>query len=245
MNDSAFSGLGPNPPSRDEVASGVDAALTEPATPQFGLLEVIEAFTAMRHEFRTQSREHRPLANSITVAADSLRRIESTLDQKLDAAAGGTDSQSLLEIIIDLDISLQRAVSATANRIIESESQQTELANSVRRLFDQSGLMGRWFANRFFNNVIQTIQASNKPKPDSTDDGIRMLLVRLRRMMAEKGVQRIETMGQPFDAETMEAISTVASDNVSAGSVAEEISPAYYYQGRLVRFAEVKVAKAV
>lgn len=245
MSDSTFTDLGDSPPSRDEVASSVDAVSTEPAAPQFGLLEVIEAFTAMRHEFRTQSREHRPLADSITTAADSIRRIESTLDEKLAAAAGETDAQSLLEIIIDLDISLQRAADATANRIVESESQQTELVNSVRRLFDQSGWMGRWFGKRFFNNVIQTIQANDNPKPDSTADGIRMLVVRLRRMMAEKGVQRTQTLGQPFDAETMKAISTVASDNVSVGSVAEEISPAYFYQTRLVRFAEVKVAKAV
>ena len=245
MNDSTSSELSPNSPSRDAADSRVDAVATEPEAPQFGLLEVIEAFTAMRHEFRTQSREQRPLADSITAAADSLHRIESTLDQKLDAATGETDSQSLLEIIIDLDISLQRAVDATANRAAESESQQTELVDSVRRLFDQSGWMGRWFGKRFFNNVIQTIQANNQPETDSTAEGIQILLVRLRRMMADKGVQRTETTGQPFDAETMKAISTVASETVSAGSVAEEISPAYFYQGRLIRFAEVKVAQAV
>ena len=245
MNDSTSSELSPNSQSPDAADSRVDAVATEPEAPQFGLLEVIEAFTAMRHEFRTQSREHRPLADSITAAADSLHRIESTLDQKLDAATGETDSQSLLEIIIDLDISLQRAADATANRIVESGNQQTELVDSVRRLFDQSGLMGRWFGKRFFNNVIQTIQANNQPKTDSTAEGIQMLLVRLRRMMADKGVQRTETTGQPFDAETMKAISTVASETAAAGSVAEEISPAYFYQGRLIRFAEVKVAQAV
>ena len=105
--------------------------------------------------------------------------------------------------------------------------------------------MGRWFGKRFFNNVIQTIQATSQPKPDSTAEGIQILLVRLRRMMADKGVQRTETTGQPFDAETMKAISTVASETVPVGSVAEEISPAYFYQGRLIRYAEVKVAQAV
>ena len=245
MNDSTSSELSPNFPSPDAADSRVDAVATEPEAPQFGLLEVIEAFTAMRHEFRTQSREQRPLTDSITAAADSLHRIETTLDQKLDAVAGETDSQSLLEIIIDLDISLQRAVDATANRIVESGSQQTQLVDSVRRLFDQSGWMGRWFGKRFFDNVVQTIQATNQPKPDSTAEGIQMLLVRLRRMMADKGVQRTETTGQPFDAETMKAISTVVSETAPAGSVAEEISPAYFYQGRLIRFAEVKVAQAV
>ena len=70
MNDSTSSELNPNSSSPDAADSRVDAVATEPEAPQFGLLEVIEAFTAMRHEFRTQSREQRPLADSITAAAE-------------------------------------------------------------------------------------------------------------------------------------------------------------------------------
>ncbi len=245
MNDPSFSSLGPNQPASDDAPPTMAPSSAAPPAPQFGLLEVIEAFTAMRHEFRTQTRENRPLVESVTAASESLRAIESTLDQKLDALAADSGSQSLLEIIIDLDIGLQRAVDATSDRMTESENQHTELRNSIRCLFHQSGFMQRWLAKRFFQDVIDAINSSYQPKPDPTAEGIRMLLGRLRRMMAEKGVERVDTTGKPFDARIMQAISSVASETVPAGNVAEEISPAYNYQGRLVRFAEVKVAKAM
>jgi molecular chaperone GrpE len=69
-----------------------------------------------------------------------------------------------------------------------------------------------------------------------------MVLARLRHAMREQGIERLEVMGQPFDADTMHAIGTTASTEFPAGCVAEQLSPAYRWHGQLLRFADVRVA---
>ena len=44
--------------------------------PQFGLLDVVEAFTAMRHEWRTQSKQNRDLAQSMQASTELLTRLD-------------------------------------------------------------------------------------------------------------------------------------------------------------------------
>jgi len=61
-------------------------------------------------------------------------------------------------------------------------------------------------------------------------------------MMHEQEIERLDVQGQPFDADTMHAIGTVASTACPPGSVAEQLSPAYRWQGQLLRFADVRVA---
>jgi molecular chaperone GrpE len=221
----------------------VQDQLAGQSQPQFGLLEVIEAFTAMRHEWRTQTKENRQLTDSVQATAELLRQMESTLDQKLGATTNDQGLQKLIGLVIDLDISLQRAVTATANNTINTQEQPTALANSIRQSYQKTGFFSRWFSRKFFQNVIETIENATQPTPDPANEGIRLVLVRLRRMMAEQGLRRVETLGEIFDAETMNAISTLSSDQYDEGCVAEEISPAYFFHGRLIRFAEVRVAQ--
>lgn len=212
------------------------------ATPQFGLLDVIEAFTAMRHEWRTQAKESREFTDSMRNSVDLLLRIESTIDQKLATVTDDGSLKRMISTVIELDISLQRAVDATSdNPALEARG---EMIEQIRRSYKQSGLFNRWVGRAFYNTLIETIESGQNNKPDATAEGIRLVLVRLRRMMEEQNLARVEMIGQPFDAETMTAISTVLSAKFAAGVVAEEITPAYFYQKKLVRFAEVRVAMA-
>jgi molecular chaperone GrpE len=62
-------------------------------------------------------------------------------------------------------------------------------------------------------------------------------------MMHEQGIERVDVQGKPFDADTMHAIGTVESADCPSGHVAEQLSPAYRWQGKLLRFADVRIAK--
>jgi len=209
--------------------------------PQFGLLDVVEAFTAMRHEWRTQSKQNRDLAQSMQASTELLTRIESTLDQKLSATTGDGDLQRLISLVIDLDISLTRAVEATSDSAGTTE--QTELLANVRGSYEQSGFFSRLFSRKIYQRIIAAIQNESHCEPNSTVEGVRLVLNRLRRMMSEQNLTRVETVGQTFDGETMKAISAMESNQDDSGVVVEEITPAYFYNGQLVRVAEVRVAK--
>jgi molecular chaperone GrpE (heat shock protein) len=214
------------------------AAVNDP--PQFGLLDVVEAFTAMRHEWRNQSKENRELAQSMQASADLLNRIDSTLDQKLIATTANGGLQKLIGLVIDLDISLTRAVDASSNSA--KSTRQTGILAAVESSYEQLGFFSRTFSRKFYKSVVNAIQ-NESVEPDPTVEGVRLVHSRLRRMIAEQDLARVETVGKTFDGETMKAISTVESDQHSLGIVAHEITPAYYYRGQLVRVAEVRVAK--
>jgi molecular chaperone GrpE len=68
------------------------------------------------------------------------------------------------------------------------------------------------------------------------------VLARLRRSMKELRIERIETQGQPFDANIMNAIGTIESSEYPSGHVAEQFSPGYRWQGQVLSFADVCVA---
>ena len=48
------------------------SAASDEDVPAFGLVDVIEAFTAMRHEYRGQTREGRELAESVRSAVERI-----------------------------------------------------------------------------------------------------------------------------------------------------------------------------
>ena len=211
------------------------------AGPQFGLLDVVEAFTAMRHEWRTQSKQNRDLAQSMQASTELLTRIESTLDQKLLATTGDGDLRKFISLVIDLDISLTRAVEATSESVVETN--KTELLANIRRKYEQSGFFGRLFSRKLYQQIVDEIQSESHIQPNATIEGVRLVLNRLRRMMSEQNLTRVETVGTPFDGETMKAISAVESSQADSGVVVQEIAPAYFHNGQLVRVAEVRVAK--
>jgi molecular chaperone GrpE len=226
----------------DEISLNDDPKLeAHNAEPQFGLLDVVEAFTAMRHEWRTQSKQNRDLAQSMQASTDLLTSIESTLDQKLAATTGDRNLRDFISLVIDLDISLTRAVEATSERVVETE--KTERLASIRHAYEQCGFFGRILSRKLYQQIVDELQNESHGKPNPTIEGVRLVLNRLRRMMSQQNLTRVETVGKAFDGETMKAISAIESENADSGFVVEEISPAYFHNGQLVRVAEVRVAK--
>jgi len=233
MDNSTLNNQQPADPSSTKEASSE-------STFQPGLLEIVEAFTGMRHEWRTQSKQGRELGQSIKESTELMASIEATLDQKLSAVSSESDSKNLISLIIDMDIGLTRAVEAIDGI---RETRKFETASMIQSSFQQSGIMARWFARKFYRQLIDGVESQLDARPDSTLEGLKLLLNRLRRMMSENDLTRVETIGTAFDGVTMKAISTVDSEQFNAGIVAEEINPAYIYRGDIVRLAEVRVAK--
>ena len=104
-----------------------------------------------------------------------------------------------------------------------------------------SGL-ARWFARPLLTLLAYHRPAREPVKDDPALEGLNMVLARLRRMMREQSIERLDVQGEPFDAETMHAIGSVAATDCPSGHVAEQMTPAYRWRGKLLRFADVRVA---
>ena len=70
-----------------------------------------------------------------------------------------------------------------------------------------------------------------------------MTLQRVERSMAQYGLEPIPAVGQPFDPELMEVLEVVLDSGAPPGEVVQEVRRGYLWNGRVFRYAQVRVAK--
>jgi molecular chaperone GrpE len=78
---------------------------------------------------------------------------------------------------------------------------------------------------------------------DSILVGYRMSMQRVDRALQKAGLEPIPTVGQPFDPELMEVMEVTLASGRPAGEVLEEVRKGYLWNGRVFRYAQVRVAK--
>jgi molecular chaperone GrpE len=75
--------------------------------------------------------------------------------------------------------------------------------------------------------------------------GYTMSLQRVERALRQHGLEAMETTGQRFDPEQMEVVEAVADSGRPSGEVVEEVRRGYLWNGRVFRYAQVRVAKKI
>lgn len=75
-------------------------------------------------------------------------------------------------------------------------------------------------------------------------EGIDLVIRQFRDTLSKLGIERIESVGEPFDPAVHEAIQHLETSEHSPGSIAAEVQPGYREGDRLLRPALVVVAKA-
>ncbi len=74
-------------------------------------------------------------------------------------------------------------------------------------------------------------------------EGIEMVYNELLRVLGKHGVERIETVGEPFDPEIHEAVAVSPNPDYSSDTVVEEVRAGFVKGGKLLRPASVVVAQ--
>jgi molecular chaperone GrpE len=74
-------------------------------------------------------------------------------------------------------------------------------------------------------------------------DGIELIYRKLKNILETEGVKRIEAEGQPFDPTFHEAILQEEAEGVESGTVLAVIQNGYMVGDRVIRPAQVKVAR--
>ena len=215
--------------------------------PEFGLVDVIEAFTAMRHEWRGQTREGRELAAAVAASTTQIQHLENRLAAQLAVATSDEITRNLVNLIVDIDAHLSRAVDACVKYDKTYHRQHADSSAAIQKAFEQRNFLSRWFCRPLLRRALEILKAdaalNKQPQSNPSIEGLLLVVSRLRRMMAERNIKRLDFVGKPFDAETMNAVSVVESTQYPAGHVVEELSPAYLWRNQLLRFADVRVSK--
>jgi len=75
-------------------------------------------------------------------------------------------------------------------------------------------------------------------------EGVSLVFNKLRMALQQKGLKKMESISQPFDADLHEAITEIPAPSPDmVGKVIDEIEPGYYLNDKLIRHAKVIVGK--
>ena len=96
-----------------------------------------------------------------------------------------------------------------------------------------------------FDNLERAAQhAESAQDVKALAEGLKMVLRQFEDALGTVGIQRIVSVGKPFDPSEHEAVQHIQTDDVPPGAVAQELRAGYRWQDRLIRPALVVVAKA-
>ncbi|MDB4994689.1 MAG: Heat shock protein GrpE [Myxococcaceae bacterium] len=95
-----------------------------------------------------------------------------------------------------------------------------------------------------FDNLDRAIQSSQRATDvKAVADGLSMVQKQFEHTLSRVGIEKVKTVGLPFDPAVHEAIQQVETDEHPAGTVVAEVQPGYLQGDKLVRAAMVVVAK--
>jgi molecular chaperone GrpE len=224
-------------------------ALPEPA---FDLSAILAPFVALRHEVNLQTKASRAQLDQnaqaleqLRSALDALRRPTTSPDEAL---------RPLLKTLIDL----QDALSLARREAVRVRDRLP--TTPLPALPPRVELRLPWWARLLgLQSRVDTALAPVRewqmvaPPPDEVGRlrqqveallvGYDMSLQRLERAVQQQGLERIACVGEPFDPETMEVAEVVRDASRGSTEVIDELRPGYRWRGRLLRYAQVRVAR--
>ena len=216
----------------------------------FGIIDLVEEFTALRHEVKLQTKSGRGLSEQTEATLEALKRaieeVKSVVPR--DAQAVWTAGKALAEGLADLDDALHRG-----EREIERAREQIAVRSPAALEAALDGLYRNqsWIRRRLFrsyhNEIIAIIQRDGVNRHELFEsflEGYGLIQKRLRRVMAAEQVQRIPCEGLPVDPELMTVLEVIDGADAPAGTVAKELRSGYTWRGRVIRYAEVEAVRS-
>lgn len=185
-----------------------------------------------------------------------------------DPTAGGAPADMPADTDPDLNIPPKPESAAELQQLVEQlQAEKADLqdkqlralaeAQNVRRRAQQDIEKERKFGiERFARDILSVADNLGRALSalpadlDVVDPALRNVIVgvqaterELQSVLERHGVTRVESLGQPFNAEFHQAMMEVEDSTVPTGTVVQELIPGYLLAGRLLRAAMVAVSK--
>ncbi len=209
--------------------------------PPVDLFALIGQFTALRHEVNLQTKAARA---AVEQNAEVLRQLTAPPDE-------GPEEDEEPAPAVDADELLRPAVKAVidiADALALSHRQAEKLRQTATAVLN-GGTIQAPPRPGFFARLF----AGPPPAPPDLEivrklaagvaDGYALSLRRVERLLPTWDVEPIRCTDEVFDPDVMEAVEVVGDTGRPPGTVVEEVRPGYRWRGRLVRAAQVKVAR--
>lgn len=194
-------------------------ATAEEGSEEADLFSVFVELSGLRNEVRTQSRIVKEALDRFRSVFDALQSSHATLEQELKRArvdAHDRERTLLKPLLLDI-IDVRDRLAAGLKPAVAAPTR-------------------RWY-QRFLPEAKRVAEA------EAWREGIRMILRRVDRLLADQRIAAIDTVSRPFDSRHAVAVATVADPAAADGIVVEEVRQGFLWQGELLRPAEVIVAR--
>jgi molecular chaperone GrpE len=192
--------------------------LEEPqaADEEADLYAVFVELAGLRSEVRTESRLVKEALDQFRGVFDTLRASQATLEQELKRARAETQEREralLRPLLLDV-IDLRDRLAAGLKPAAAPEGWSARLRRALTR-----------------------------PPDDTWREGLGITLRRLDKLLADRRVVAIESLGRPFDPRLAVAVATRNDPDLADGRVVEELRPGFLWHDDVLRPAEVVVAR--
>ncbi|GBF33603.1 heat shock protein GrpE [Desulfocucumis palustris] len=139
---------------------------------------------------------------------------------------------------------LRRELAEEKNRHLRTLADFDNYRKRVEREAEAGSLRGK---KELVRDLLSVLDIFERVPAQIQDEEIRrgLLLVQrqLRDTLDRHGLERVESLGRPFDPAGHEGVGYVQSNTCPPGHVAEELSPGYRFGNELLRPARVLVVK--
>lgn len=143
---------------------------------------------------------------------------------------------------------LQKQLAASKNEVLRAYA---DTQNTQKRLARETEMAKKY---RFQNAALEILPILDNmdlalaSKPDNAEAanfvrGFEMIRTQLVNALTNEGVQEIEALNKPFDANWMQALSTEKKEGVEPGTVLQVMQKGYKLKDRMLRPALVKVSE--
>ncbi|RLT19943.1 MAG: nucleotide exchange factor GrpE [Planctomycetota bacterium] len=237
----------------DEGEPGAEAASDAPAELRsVGLLQLAEAFTALRHEIKLHTRGTRNLESMVEQSLSGLetasREFKSVQAKEREAADRAV--RPVVEALIGLDEGILRAAKAfqsTCERI--QGLAPTRVQERLDQTYQRLPAWRRWLIRGWFAE-LRSVAGDSVRQATGTEfaslmQGFAQIQLRLNRALQDLGIVRMNDCGGLIDPSQMTVVEIIESDKFPPETVVEVVRPGYSQSGRVIRFAEVRAVVGV
>jgi molecular chaperone GrpE len=218
-------------------------------TQEFGIIDLVEEFTALRQELKLQTKSGRSLVEQTDTTVSALRQaVEQfrVVEPKVTQAAWMA-GKTLAEALADLDEALDRGhreIDRARSRIASEPIRALETA--LTDLFRRQSWIRRRLLRHYHRDVLEVVGRAGLARDDLFDsllEGYGLIQKRLRRVMTAEQIERIPCEGVPVNPDLMNVIDVVDDPRYRPGTVVKELRRGYTWKGRVIRYAEVQAVR--
>lgn len=165
-----------------------------------------------------------------------------------------TTLQDALDLIGELKVALAEGEENIAKMRDHLLRERAELENFKKRMTREKSEALRFASEPLIrellpviDNLERALDAAAPPSEGPSDplrDGVAMVAQQFDDILSGFGVARVDAAGRPFDPAEHEALAHIETTQQPPGSVLDEHLPGYRLHDRLLRAAQVTVAKA-